>query len=401
MTAPAVVSAPPVAAPAPTEAPATTQATPAITPIMDRATEKPVGLNAMIERIARDSEAARTPDAPLPLAEPTPLVVDPSTPPAAPPAVALGAEGQIMVDGDDITLRAERNADGTFKTQIDPTQKFDIEMRDPETGEMRKYTKAIPEILRMARDGVWGQKVKDEVSYYRNEVPKWEATHQQLASQLQTIQHQSQGLQEQLDAQMALNRELLTAPDEFVIQRREEFAHEMSPEQRLAKLEASLREREANFRSEQQRTQQAQQATSFIQTRLAPVLTQAETTLGNTEYARQLVAGQISLATMPLLVNGQIPPSAWPQVEAYLQGPFQQWVQQTAAYQQNLQTSAASSQEQIRRAQANAQAAVNTAGQLLRPVGSSNGTMASAPQGPPKSMNDAMNRIINRPLAGP
>lgn len=387
MTAPAITpSAPAVEAPV---APVT-QAVPSITPVIESAPKvEPVGLNAMIDKIARESKVGAE-EVVAPQPEPTP--VDPNVPP---PPVAVGAEGEIKVDGDDITLRAERNADGTFKTQIDPNQKFDIEIRDPETGEPRKYTKSMPEILRMARDGVWGQKVKDEVAYYRKEVPAWQESFKEVSAKAQTLEQTAQQLQEQLEAQMALNRELLTAEDEVVIRRREEFAHEMSPEQRLAKLEAQIREEREAANLTQRQQELARQADSFIQTRLAPVLSKAEADLGGSDFARQLVAGQIALMTTPLLKNGQLPPEAWSKVEAYVQGPFQSWVQQTAAFQRAQQVDS----EGLRKVQAQAQAAVNTAGQLLRPVGNANGTTVPAPQGPPKNMNDAMNRIINRPLA--
>ena len=401
MTAPAVTTptAAPVAAPAAPVAP--TQAVPAVTPVVQApANTEPVGLNAMIAKIAREGvsgQDAPKPDTPVVEAAPqvTPAV-DPNAAPAAPAPVAIGPEGEIKVDGDDITLRAERNADGTFKTQIDPSQKFDIQMRDPETGEMRTYTKSMPEVLRMARDGVWGQKVKDEVAYYRKEVPQWQESFKEVSAKAQTLEQQATALQEQLDAQMALNRELLTADDEVVIRRREEFAHEMSPEQRLAKLEAQITEERNRAQMTQRQQEQARQANAFIQTRLAPVLSKAEADLGGNDFARQLVAGQIALMTTPLLVNGQLPPEAWSKVEAYVQGPFQSWVQQTSAFQRTQETQG----EALRKAQATAQSAVNATGQLLRPVGNANGTMAPAPQGPPKNMNDAITRIINRPLAG-
>jgi hypothetical protein len=345
----------------------------------------------MIDKIARESKVGAEPVVEVPAVE-TP-VVDTN---AQPSPVAIGSEGEIKVDGDDITLRAERNADGTFKTQIDPSQKFDIEIKDPETGEPRKYTKSMPEILRMARDGVWGQKVKDEVAYYRKEVPQWEAAHKQIVEQAAQFKQAADTLQQQLEAQMELNRALLTEPDEFVIQRREEYAHEMSPEQRLAKLEAQIREEREQANLTQRQQEQARQADAFIQTRLAPVLMKAEADLGGSDFARQLVAGQIALMTTPLLKNGQLPPEAWSKVEAYVQGPFQSWVQQTVAFQRTQQTDG----DALRKAQANAQAAVNATGQLLRPVGSVNGSMAPAPAGPPKNMNDAISRIINRPLAG-
>ena len=393
MTAPAVVQTPstPVAPVAPA-----VQAVPAITPVIDTpANTEPVGLNAMIEKIAREKapQVAEPVVEAAPVVETAPVVADPAAPP---PPVAIGADGEIKVDGDDITLRAERNADGTFKTQIDPNQKFDIQMRDPETGEMRTYTKSMPEVLRMARDGVWGQKVKNEVAYYRKEVPQWQESFKEVSAKAQTLEQQTQSLQQQLEAQMALNRELLTADDEIVIRRREEFAHEMSPEQRLAKLEAQLRQENETRQLTERQQAVAREADTFISTRLAPALTKAEADLGNSDFARQLVAGQIALATTPLLVNGQLPKDAWPKIEAYLSGPFQSWVQQTAAFQRTQQ----SDSEVTRKAQQAAQAAVNATGQVIRPVGYASGSAPVAPAGPPKNLNDAMSRIINRPLSG-
>lgn len=403
MTAPAVAPAP-VAAPAAPETPvapltAVPQSTPVTTgtgtpaPVEPAVSEKPVGLNAMIDKIARDTKMVD--DAPVAEPQTPPAEGEPSAKPATPAESQTEPTGELVVDDGEVILRAERNADGTFKAQIDPSQKFDIQMKDPETGEMRTYTKNINEVLRMARDGVWGQKVKDEVSYYRNEVPKWQQAHEQLAQKVQQYEQGVQTLQEQLDAQMALNRELLTADDEIVIRRREEFAHEMSPEQRLAKLEARLNQEREQLQMTQRQQEHARQADAFIQTRLAPVLAQAEQALGGNDIARRMVAGQVALETTPLLVNGQLPPSAWPKLEAYLRGPFQQWVQAVTA----TQRAQATSGDDVRKAQATAQVAVNTAGQLLRPVGNVAASNAR-PSAPPTSMKDAMDRIINRPLAG-
>lgn len=390
MTAPAIT--PSVAPVTPIAAPG--QVAPQITPVFQQpAKVEPAGLNAMIEKIAREGQGA-SPEA-APVAEAAPAATTAPDGTITPAPVAIGAEGELLVDGDDITLRAERDANGQYKTKIDPSIKFDIAMRDPETGEMRTYTKSIPEVLRMARDGVWGQKVKDEVKYYRENVSQWQESHQTLTQKAQQATQEAGTLRDQLDAQMALNRELLTAPEEFVIQRREEFAQEMSPEKRLAKLEERLaRERDASLQTQAQQ-QRAQQADHFVQTRLAPVLQEAEAALGGNQYAKRLVAGQVALATTPLLVNGQLPPESWPKLEAYLRGEFQTWVRETASY----YSSQRSATETLRKSQQVAQAAVNSAGQLLRPVGQVNGSMAPAPQGPPKDMNDAITRIINRPLA--
>lgn len=393
MTAPVVTSAPaPAAAPAEGASPVS----PTFTPVVGNDTP---GLNAMIERVSRKAPVLESAPPEAPAAGDVPVggletVQAPDPAPTAEPTATVEPSGEVVVDDGEVQLRAERNPDGTFKGKIDPSQKFDITMKDPESGETRTYSKTLPEVLRMARDGVWGQKVKDEVQYYRTNVPEWEKNFSQLKEQHQSVTSQLSQLQEQLEAQMALNRELLTAPDELVIQRREQFAHEQSPEQRLAKLEAQLRqEAEARAVSAKQQ-EQARQAESFIQTRLAPVITDAEQALGGTDFARRAVAGQIAIETQPLLVNGQLPPEVWPKVEAYLRGPFQQWVKQAAA---SLKPSV--DPEAVRKAQAVAQAAVNSAGQLLRPVGTPSASTAK-PTTPPKNVNDAMSRIINRPLAG-
>ena len=102
---------------------------------------------------------------------------------------------------------------------------------------------------------------------------------------------------------------------------------------------------------------------------------------------------QQALATTPLLRNGQLPQASWPQLEAYVRGEFQQWVNQTKTVLATRGTNA----DAVRQAEVRAQKAVNQTGQLLRPVG--NAGTQTAPQTKPKSFNDAVDRIINRPMA--
>lgn len=372
MTAPvATPVAAPVVAPTPV-APVTTPAVPT--------TPETSTVSQMIQRIAQKvvpDPVAEMPVEPSVTAGPTdtipPITETPTgtETPTADAAPTIAPTGEVQVDGGDVVMTAERNADGTFKTQLDPSQKFDIKIRDKETGETKVYSKTIPEVLRMAADGVWGQKVKDEVKYYRENVPAWQQTHSTLRADL--------------DAQMALNRELLSAPDEVVIARRTEFSQQMSPENQLARLHAQLQEQQQQQQQTILQQQQTQAANAFVQTRLAPALQNAESLVGP-----ERVAEKLAFVTVPLLVNGQIPPERWGQLEAYVAGPFQEWAKSEAAK----STSAASQADTLRRTQVAAQAVVQRAGAAIRPVGSVGAD--TAPVAKPKNYQDAIESIIRR-----
>jgi uncharacterized protein YggE len=58
-------------------------------------------------------------------------------------------------------------------------------------------------------------------------------------------------------------------------------------------------------------------------------------------------------------------------------------------------------EEAARRAQADAQVLVNSTGRAMQPVGSVRqaGSDPQAPKAPPKNVNEAIERIINKPLA--
>lgn len=313
--------------------------------------------------------------------EAAPEAIATDTPPASDPETVAAPEmvGEIASEEDGLKLTAERNADGTFKTKLDPSQKFDFAVTDKESGETKSYSKTIPELMRMAKDGIWAQKVRSEVSYYRENVPKWEAT-------ISTIQ-------EQLADQQALNRELLTAPDELVIQRREEYQREMSPEKRLERENAELRRKAEQFETKQQREQIAARSQSFLVTRgLAAMISDAEAKLGT-----EVVAGKLALATTPLMVNGVIPEKHWPLLEQHIKGPFTQWVTAQVTKQSEAARKASLAAKATEEAQRKAQSAVNDSTRTMLPVG------RAAPDAPPelpkpKNVQEAISRMTNRPL---
>ena len=396
MTAPAV-SAPSAPASAPS-APTSVPTAPLSSPGSGEAGMTPGSVREAISRVANKTGIAA--DAPA-AAEPSVKFVRDQDAPAQSQEMAsdtldvaddqggmanLGSEsdGQVpdsntlaepvsemsMEDGS-IILRAERNADGTYKTKMDPKAKLELVIKDPETGENRVYHKTLPELTRMARDGIWGQKVRGEVSYYRDNLPAWQQQHQELQSN------------HKITAELA--RELLTAPEEVVIARREEFAASQSPERRLAELEHQLRQKAEQQMQAQQQQQQAVQANAFLTTRIAPVVTQAEQTLGVDR-----VAGKIARDTMALTVNGKIPPQNWQKLDHYFQNHFASWAKQEIG---KVQRQSKQQEQAVRQSQA----VVNNATRAIAPVGRA---AADTPpkQAAPTNVRNAIDRLVNRPL---
>lgn len=306
---------------------------------------------------------------------------------------AAAPVGELVLADDEhgaVTLKAERNADGTFKTKIDPTQKFDLEFTDKATGERKVYTKTMPEVLRLARDGVALQPIVQE--YRTQALPELE----QFRKQLPVWEREFSQMEQALADQRALNTVLLTGDEATVAQHRANFQSENSPEKRLARLEAErAAEREqAARRADRQRV--AREAVAFMQDRIAPIVSAAVAELGE-----EVVAGKMALGTLPLQVNGTVPRANWPKLEAYVKGPFADWVQAERAKLATATAGAASrdaASAEVARAQKAAQAAVNDASRALAPVG------RAAPDRPPtapKSTNkdDVMKRLIHgRPL---
>lgn len=372
-----------------------------------------VSVSDMISNVAAKTKVENTPqpvqptvqivrDAPtMPLAAPSAA----EAPPVAPPVVGaegpeggeVGGEmaaaepsGELVIDDGDITLTAQRNADGTFKTKLDPNEKVDFTIKDKATGEVKTYSKSLPELARMAKDAIGMQQtvqaakaIQPEVEYYRAEVPKWQA--------------HVQTLQEQLEAQQALNRELLSADDEIVIQRREQYKAEMSPEKQLARLQAERQaEKEAAQRTAKQQ-QHAKVAKSFMESRIAPAITAAQAIVGE-----MAVTGAVTHYTTDLVVNGVIPPANWPEMERRINsptGPFQTWLKAESAKRTQESETVKQAREAAEAEKARAQAAINDQTRLLAPIGrSQGGEPQSGKQNQPATVRGVLDKITQRPI---
>jgi len=329
-------------------------------------------LDAAIGQAAQSAEAVPA----APVADPT-ASVDPGAPtaPSMVPSIEINdPDGQMV-------MRARDPKTGQF-SEMDQSRLYEMSLKDPATGEERIYQKSLPDLMRMAKRGVRMQQAEPELAHYRENVPKWQAQHQTLTQQVQTESARAKQYE-------SLAIELLTAPPEVVDQRREAYAQEFTPErenQRLREQLARANNRPAPPPAQPQAPQadpQVQQMTAAFGQRTAPVLQEVETLVG-----REAAVGQMALFTLPLLVNGQLPPNRLSEVEAYINGPYREWAKSVAAG----KTTAAQELEAARVVQQRAQQAANTIGSAARPTGGM-ASNAPVPQAPARNREELIQRI--------
>lgn len=303
---------------------------------------------------------------------------------AAPPSQQQLEEGTDVGTGD--TLFRIRDKD-TGQWKPTPTDMIEVAMRDPDTGEVRMYEKSVPDLVRMARDGVAREKtvskMMPEVKYYRDNVGKWQDT----TTKLQT----------QLAAQMELNREMLSSEEKY-LERREQYAQEMAPDKRAERLQAQLDARTRADNETAAKQQLAAQVNGFYQTRIQPIVNDAMKVL-----PPEMIIGRINADTLPLMVNGVIPPQHWPQYEAYVRGPFAQWAKNEGAKWTQNAVARETSAKAADAAQKANQKTINDQARTMQPVGRvAQGTAAAEPVklAPPKNKREALERLVSRPLEG-
>jgi hypothetical protein len=313
----------------------------------------------------------------------------PETPAAAAPAVEGSAEGAPAAEpapepepeggepppeaviGDGGTRIVVRTADGKYAAAPDVKLEFQV-------GE-KVYLKTPAELVRMARDGVAGQQFRQEVQQYREQVP-------QLVTQYEAIQAE-------LEAQRALNLEMLSDETRYLA-RREEWDTLNSPQERLRRME---QQQEAEYQQRMAASQaaQAQQVlVQYYQQELKPV--QDELLMQYSEVSMEEKMGRISMDTAPLLRNGVIPPDRLPEYKAYLEGPFREWVRQRSAQvQQASAQRRAELEQQIHAERQRAQQVVQSVGKQLTPTGKA-GPEAAPPPKKARTREEAKALILGR-----
>lgn len=289
---------------------------------------------------------------------------DADSPPSdEPPAEAVIGEG-----GNRIVVRT---ADGKYAPAPDVKLEFQV-------GE-KVYLKSPAELVRMARDGVAGQQFRTEVQQYREQVPQ--------------VLQQMESIKSELEAQRALNLEILNDETAY-LKRREEWDLLNSPQERLRRMEAQQQMEAQQRYAAQEAAQRQQVVLQYYQQEILPV--QEDILTNYPQVSQEAKLGRISIDTAPLMQNGVIPPHRLPEYKAYLNGPFREWLYAEAAkVDQAIASRNAQLKQTIRRGQVQAQQVVQSVGKQLAPNGRAAPDAPPAPR-KPRNREEAKAMIIGR-----
>jgi|GEM_PF-6949627 len=348
-----------------------TGADPLVTPTVDlTGKERVVDPNApsVVFRSLSDDVLGIPDPSVAPVVEPTAEV---STEAAVAPDQAQLEKGIDVGTGDSL-FRVRDAATGQFKQP--GTDVIELAFRD-ENGKITTHEKTLPELARMARDGIAGQKVIAEVKLYREREPH--------------IQSRIQQVEAERDAQIELNRAMLSSEDEY-IQRVLEYADATSPEKRLAQLEAE-RSREMSARQSAEETQRfTQEVAAFHSTRIEPVINAAIA-----ELPVEMVLGRIAYDTDFLKDDtGKIPKARWGDYATYINTAFKSWARDSITQQRSQKAEA--DRLLAARASATVDSLTSMGRAMSPPIGGSLVGDARRPEAPARTKEEAMERIISR-----
>jgi hypothetical protein len=287
------------------------------------------------------------------------------------PEPEAGEPPPEAVIGDGGTRIVVRTTDGKYAAAPDVKLEFQV-------GE-KVYLKSPAELVRMARDGVAGQQFRQEVQQYREQVPQ--------------LVQQYESLQADLEAQRALNLEMLTDETRYLA-RREEWDTLNSPQERLRRMEEQQQQEYQQRMAASQAAQTQQVLMQYYAQELKPVQDELLTQYADVSLEEKM--GRISIDTAPLMRNGVIPPDRLPEYRAYLDGPFREWVRQRSAQVQQMSAQRrAELEQQIRAERQKAQQVVQSVGKQLTPAGRA-GLDAPPPPKKARTREEAKAMILGR-----
>jgi hypothetical protein len=303
--------------------------------------------------------------------------IDPSEIPAVTPdaaAVQTNLEQGFDAGTGDSLFRI-RGADGQFKsTPSSHDDKIEVAIRMPD-GTVKSYDKTMPELVRMARDGVAGQRHAQELAALK---PQYDAKMAEVTASL--------------NAQIALNRSILEDENEYV-RRAQQYAEQSSPEVQLAELTKRVQQSEEQNRRASESARLTQEMTAFHTQSVEPDVNRAL----QANIPLRDVVGEIALNTDHLKgPDGRIPKEHWAAYATYLQGPFRTWAAQEAARYTTAPVSAAPIVPTGQPARIDPAMLANIGRGLAPPTVATLPGDATRALPPAKTKDEAMQRIINR-----
>jgi hypothetical protein len=379
--APSTTAAPTTAAPAAPVAGAQTGAAPVAetaAPIGREAARSSILQDAAsgIEKIIGAPEAATT-TGDAAAAAPPAASVD-ATKPAAGDALEIHPESGPSPELGSLKLRFKAG-DGTYAPVPKDLvgQKFELEVGG------KTIVKDLSGIARLAADGIANQRHANENHQLRTQI-------------VPQFQQQVGTLQQQLDAQIALNRELLSDEAKYVA-RRQEWMDLNSPEQRADRAERALVDRD---RLATQHAQ-GQQSVAYYNANVLPALKSVTTdaaTVTNEEILGRMMMQTSHLATAP---NGTVPPENYPKVAAYIRDSLAPWAkalhaQRTQADTARRETEERQQRDRVADAQRERQLATRDVSAFVpAATGGTPLSPNSQAQSPPRSRAEARRQILD------
>ena len=275
----------------------------------------------------------------------------------------------------------EKNPDGTLSPI--PDLKDEVRVGDKESN------KDVAGLVRMAYDGVAGQRAVAEKRHLESEViPRLQQVAQQRINELQAV----------YEALVELNAAILAdATGETWAKNHEKYAAAQSPE------EVARRANEQTLALRQQLAeQQAQQyTTQTFATQIKPVLDTVAVECP--DVSDHTKAGIIADITKDLLVAGRVPPDRFPTLVARMQSTYVTAVRaeqaRFASLKQSTEAELAREKEAAAAALRQAQAKQKALVAGMKPVGGAP-TSGDLPLPPPRTRAEALERIVNRPYTG-
>ena len=287
-------------------------------------------------------------------------------------------DASTVTDAPDAGKFRVRNEDGSF-VETPPVK---VEFR---VGE-KVYTKDVASLVRMAYDGVAGQKAVAQNKQYEAEViPRIQFEANQRIQQLQA----------DYEAQVALNAAILAdETGETWAKNHEQFAKAQSPEA----IALRAQQETESLRNSLAEQQERQYRDNIYATHIQPALNQVAQECP--DVSDHTKAGIIADLTKDLLVAGRIPPQRFPELAQRMQS---QYVTAVRAEQQRFSQARQELDAAVAKAKADAaaelraaQAKQNKLVAPLVPVGTTPTTGVSKPLPPARNAREVLERINNR-----
>jgi hypothetical protein len=223
---------------------------------------------------------------------------------------------------------------------------MDLEIEFKADGEMRKLP--LDKIIRHAQNGVYNERLVNEVQQARETLPQ--------------IQQQMQAMQENLQAQVALNARLLQ-DENYFLESRERFLQEQTPEVQLQKMRQHMHQQQEM----QRQSEDARQSVDFVDRGLTPRMEQMLEQYPEVSWEEAF--GRFSLVVAPLMEAGRVPAHRFNEVMALLDRDIGPWVAQRAEGRRTTNTRVKQERDsELRRAAETATKAKRTLARALSPV---------------------------------